>query len=179
MQQGQYTVFTLFTCVERPAEMQFEAFYHPILVHEGTHLYLQQYLGRNSLPDLLNEGISTYFQGGGLPMANGGEQPPRRSAFAKRALGLLVPGKLPKLSELCDYDDLNVDRFGPQACLNYFCAEMMIEYLLSSEAGRRHLSTWFDQACDGRLATTKVKTVLDGMQAAWEVYILEHAPARR
>lgn len=151
-----FTEFTLYSFAEKPEEREFKAFYHPILLHEGTHMMLQRFAGTNKLPVFLNEGLATYFQFWNL-RKNLGEnllQRKNSSFFRKLILERVRSDKtyapdLAALFKMAD-KDWNTDKMGPLAKFNYAQGEAFIEALATDPAMRGILPPLLANALEGK-----------------------------
>jgi hypothetical protein len=132
---GKFTDFTLYSFVKEPAEREFAKFYHPILQHEGTHMLLQRFAGKNKIPPFINEGIATWFQFWNLrmTMADNLKKRKTQSFYHSLLLEKLKAEKdfTPKLDRMLQIEekDWNRDNMGAEASLNYALGESFIEML--------------------------------------------------
>jgi len=151
-----FTEFTLYSFAEKPEEKEFKAFYHPILLHEGTHMMLQRFAGTNKLPVFLNEGLATYFQFWNLRKNLGENLLNRKNAsfFRKLMLERLRTDKAytPDLAALLKTEDKNwnTDKMGPLAKFNYAQGEAFIEALATDPAMRGILPPMLANALEGK-----------------------------
>ena len=135
--QGNWKYFHLYSFVKNDKERDFTLFYHPILLHEGTHILLRQYLGKSHLPIFIDEGLASFFQAWDLRSSMFGEEnlkkryarsfyPPYLKEFADGAK------EIPKIADLCEISDKNwnPDKMGPIALRNYALAECFIDLLV-------------------------------------------------
>lgn len=152
----EFSEFTLYSFVEKPEEKDFKAFYHPILLHEGTHMMLQRFSGTNKLPVFLNEGLATYFQFWNLRKNLGENLQQRKNAsfFRKLMLERLRSDKAytADLATLLKIEDKNwnTDKMGPLAKFNYAQGEAFIEALATDPALRGILPPMLANALEGK-----------------------------
>jgi len=151
-----FTEFTLYSFADKPEERDFKAFYHPILLHEGTHMMLQRFSGTNKLPVFLNEGLATYFQFWNLRKPLGENLLNRKnvSFFRRLMLERLRSDKtyapdLAALLKMAD-KDWNTDKMGPLAKFNYAQGEAFIEALATDPALRGILPPLLANALEGK-----------------------------
>lgn len=177
---GRMREHCLYTFIEFPHERDFNRFYHPILIHETVHLVLQAHAGEHALPELLNEGLATYLQSF-TPFEHPDVLPAeRRSAYARKA-DLPIPAvELPTLFDLLHARPWDVDAFGVQTHRRYVCAEMLVEFLLSTPDGRADLRNMLGQALRGIPLAPRFRGARgERIEAGWREYLLLHQEARR
>ena len=161
---GTFTEFTLFSFVQYPNEREFSKFYHPILLHEGTHMLLQKYAGKNKIPVFINEGLANYFQYWNMrrTLAENLARRKNDSFFHKLLLERLRSDKAftPNLASMLklDYNQWNPDKMGPEAKLNYALGESFIETLATEPQMRGVLPTILEKALAGKEVFTQTET---------------------
>lgn len=139
---GEWTEYTLYTFCKNESEHQFESFYHPILLHEGTHALVRNLLGKTEAPPWYDEGLATYFQFWNLRLTTKENLETRYSrSFYRKHLAehcLSDGGKALSLSKLFEVraDAWNPDGMGPVATHNYAQAESLVDFFLSSDRFR-------------------------------------------
>ncbi len=150
-----------FIAVEK--ERDFKFFNHPILVHEGTHLLMRTYIGQPDVPLWFNEGTATYFQFWDLSTSGERNLKTRysRSGFRK-TLKEEYTKRPPSLRGLFSVETWNPDRMGPIAHRNYALGESIVDFMLSSKAGRRIFRRSFERVLSGQeLFTDEEITILE------------------
>ena len=176
---GRCTEFTLYTFRQRAGPqppVPFERFYWPILTHEGVHQILQEYAGRNRIPDLLNEGFAAYFQGWNLGRTPAENMQRRTSEYlAELTRPALTRDEIPRLSEIYDPQPWDVDSFGRRTLVRYAAAESLVEQHLADPAGRMRLRTMLWQALDGAADHDANRRYLDAIQEGFAQALVERA----
>ncbi len=177
---GVFEEHALYTFIEFAHERDFNRFYHPILVHETVHLVLQAHARQHILPMLINEGVATYLQSYN-PFDHAQSLPPeRRSDYARKADLPISAEDLPRLIDLLHAQPWDIDDFGVQTQRRYVCAEMLVEYLLSSRDGRADLRSLVNHALRGIDLTPRFQGARgERLEAGWRAYVLTHQEARR
>ncbi len=151
---GEFTEHALFSYIEKPEEKKFLNFYHPILLHEGTHQVLQEVVGARDIPPWFGEGLATYFQLWDLRVAFDLNQ-------KRRPLRLINSGDFyqswkdrgfPSLAELqgLTSSEWDADDMGPIAKRHYSAGESLFIFLMASEAGLKEVMTCLRQLVEGR-----------------------------
>lgn len=136
----------VYSYIDREKERNFKFFYHPILVHEGTHLLLRTYLGKTAIPAWLDEGVATYFQFWNLAAPGKHNLKTRYSRSIYRdVLRKEFLAKRPTLEELFGIETWNPDNMGPIANRHYALGESFVDFLLSSPAGQKLFKRIFDR----------------------------------
>ncbi|RMG16809.1 MAG: hypothetical protein D6731_05330 [Planctomycetota bacterium] len=150
---GRFTELHLYTFVEWPREREFSRFYHPILLHEGTHVLLRVRLGKAANVKWLDEGTATWFQFYDLRASVKANRKTRarRSTFRKDLARALAKG--PRLSDLLSLGPLtfNPDGMGPKALEHYGLAESFVDFLLSSRRGAEVYKQAFHRLREGKV----------------------------
>ncbi len=143
--KGKWTKFHLYTYLNsRQERNDFNNFYHPILKHEGAHLFLQKIVGKTYLPPWFDEGMAMLFQFWNLEenvqknLANHWNY----SDFRKELRKVVNQNNLEELTikelmNIEDYDEFNPDNMGPKARLNYAASESLIHFISVSQEGRK------------------------------------------
>jgi hypothetical protein len=171
---GVFTEFCLNSYALRQQDA-FESFYVPILIHEGTHQVLQEFAGRNRIPDLLNEGIASYLQGFDLNRDLAWNTANRTSEYLRKLpLGIDAGSYLP-LADIFDPQPWDVDGFGRQTNTRYVEAETLIAFLLSSRPGTVRLQGMLADACAGTLKPAVATRSLGRIEEDYRAYLFSHA----
>ena len=155
----EFTGFSLYSYREtngRP--VSFEQFYWPILTHEGVHQILQGYAGANNIPNLLNEGYASYLQSWNFSYTAAKNMTYRKSVNilgmpdTRFGVGDFVP-----LSSIIDADPWRIENSKKATSARYFMAEMLIEFLLSTDENKTKLKGWLLEVIDGKSDEQSVK----------------------
>jgi hypothetical protein len=168
--KGGWTTFHLYTYVDGPAQREFARFYHPILLHEGTHVLLRGLLGKVRNPKWFDEGVATYFQFWDLTRS---VKVNRKTRYRRSEyLGVLVqtlrkngPPDLKKLLSL-DATTWDPDDMGPIAKRHYALAESLIDCMLSSKKGTLLFKKTFDRIRAGETPVLRDDDVTH-LQKTW------------
>jgi hypothetical protein len=120
-----------------------------ILNHEGAHQLLQIQAGRRTIPNLLHEGVATYFQTWDFFQTRAWNLANHRLEFKRELGGACRGGTLPSLSFLAVADPWDVDNFGPMTNTRYACAESMIDFLFTTPDATDFLSRLIARAVQG------------------------------
>ena len=133
---------TFHTFARSEKDFEFAAFDKPVLLHEGTHTLLHMYFNRN-LPTWFDEGMASYFEWWDLRAdmkTNVKTRNGRSYRFAMIQQAVNDGNKnLAGLDRLISISnrDWAAELGGPRGHLNYAAAETFIDYLMSSEQGRK------------------------------------------
>lgn len=146
---GVWTTFHLYTFIKHPKEREFSRFYHPILLHEGTHVLMRGLLGKAANPKWFDEGVATYFQFWDLNKSVKANRKTRysRSLYLKHLSGAVRKDGLPKLQKVLDLGPLgwNPDNMGPIADKHYAFGESLIDCMLTSKKGAEFFVQTFER----------------------------------
>ena len=173
-----WTEFTMYTYVKWPKEIDFDNFYHPILIHEGTHQLLQQYAGHNKIPNLISEGFATFMQSWNVQTDINFNQKLRKSEVLKLILGGIKANDLVQLSDIIDAEPWDIDGFGRKTIVRYFLSEMLIEYLIDNPLGKKIFTELLEDAFDGKVIINEYKMFFDDMQKDFNKFVLKTALSR-
>ncbi len=154
---GVWTTFHLYTFIEHPHERDFTRFYHPILLHEGTHVLMRRLLGKVDNPKWFDEGVATYFQFWDLTKSVKANRKTRyaRSHYRKHLAQAVRSEGLPKLQKLLDLGPVgfNPDHMGPIADKHYALGESVIDCMLTSKKGAEFFVQTFKRLRAGQTPT--------------------------
>lgn len=172
--QGRFTEHTLYTYVKDGSERKFRQFYHPILMHEGTHQILQELAGRNGIPHWFNEGLATYFQLWDLRLssAENRKRRPGRLINAGDFLASHESEAMPGLRKLLAIEKWSPDDFGPETRANYSAAESLLLYLMNSDETFKLVNKLYAEVLAGRdPAGIMGETELERLESGWRGFI--------
>lgn len=167
---GKFTEFHVYSYVAKDSETRFAEFYHPILMHEGTHILLRRLFGRTECPLWFDEGVATFFQFWDLratPKNNLRNRYSRsdfradlRESFKKNPL---------TLEQLFAVKEWNPDDFGPRAKKHYAYAESFVDFLFSTKRGRSFFKKIFRRLAGGQepMSAKEARTI----ERYWQAHI--------
>jgi hypothetical protein len=136
---GAFTSLHLHTFVKADSEREFSRFYHPILLHEGTHVLLRRLFGKVAAPKWFDEGIAAWFQFYDLRASVKANRKTRyrRSFYLTKGHLKRAVQKGPTLAALMALTDKtwDPDSMGPLASEHYALGESLIDLMLSNKKG--------------------------------------------
>ncbi len=159
---GKFSEHALYTFVEKPEEKSFARFYHPILMHEGTHQVLRERFGKTEIPPAFNKGLATFFQLWKLGRPAGENVEGRADAVINREefVAYWERGQRKSIRDLLSIKTLaewDPDSWGPRTKAHYAAVEGWFLFLMSSSSGRKTVKAWWDEIAAGRDPLGKMK----------------------
>lgn len=140
--RGRSVKFHIYAHARTALERKFAWFPVSSLMHEATHCLLQAMAGRSSIAPWFNEGFAQLVDSCDVAALMAGRLKPRGRFWRKHTLK--YPGqdwykKAPSLSKLLALKTWNVDKMGRETRYRYALAFNFVEFLFSTDAGRREL----------------------------------------
>ena len=147
--KGRWTQFHIYTFAKTARQRQFRYFNHQILMHEGAHCMLNALAGKTRIPLWFNEGFSELLECWDLRALLRGQTSLKYATWQNaNALNFPADGwykRGPSLTKLLAIKKWNTDQMGSQTRYRYALAWNFMEFLFSTDDGRRWLRTMMDR----------------------------------
>ncbi len=160
------------------SDRQFSRFYRPILNHECTHHLLQLRAGARKIPDLINEGVATFFQFWDPFRDRDWNLSNRRSEFTADLDRARHEHRVPDLGQLASCDRWDVDGFGSETQARYACAESFVGFCFAAADRTPFLERLLAAGIDGDIRPVLADTSGRDALAAWRMSLDSPALAK-